>query len=538
MNFDYIIVGGGSAGCILADKLSSSGKHTVLLIEAGGSDASLWYKVPIGYAKSYYDSKVNWMFYSEPEAQLNNRSVYCPRGKILGGSGAINAMIYVRGFKNDFADWASNGNPLWSYDHVLPFFKQLETHASGETEYHGGSGPIKITQMKDGAHPICNQYLAACNEIGLPLNDDFNGETPLGAGIYDINVNNGYRSSSNYEFLAKARNRSNLSIKLNTIVNKVNFNGKQAVGVNITSMGKIEDITANCEVILSAGAVHSPMILQLSGVGPRELLAKHNIDIVHELDAVGKNLQDHICASLYYEANVKTLNDDLNSLWGKAKTALNYLFFKKGLFALSVNQAGGFFKGDTNLSDPNIQLYFNPLSYQIPKDGSNNLKPEPYSGFLLAFNPCRPTSRGTIEISANDPLAKPFIRPNYLTTAHDQNEVLQGTKLMLKIMKSQTMQKITVRQTVPDYPLNTDAEIIDYFKNNSGSIYHLCGTCAMGDNPNTSVVDQYLRVHGVSNLRVIDSSIFPNVTSGNTNASTMMVALRGADMIVNSEKMQ
>jgi choline dehydrogenase len=537
MNFDYIIVGGGSAGCILADKLSESGKHTVLLIEAGGSDNSLWYKVPIGYAKSYYDPKVNWMFYSEPEPQLNNRNIYCPRGKILGGSGAINAMIYVRGFKNDFADWADNGNPLWTYDKVLPFFKQLETHPDGETEYHGGNGPIKITQMKTGAHPICSHYLNACREIGVPVNDDFNGENPYGGGIYDINVNKGYRSSSNYEFLAKAKGRSNLTVMLDIIVTKINFTGKRASSVNISKEDKTEEsIIANREIILSAGAVHSPILLQRSGIGPRDVLAKHGIEVIHELNAVGKNLQDHICASLYFEANVKTLNDDLNSLWGKAKTAINYVLFKKGLFALSVNQAGGFFRGNKNLVNPNIQLYFNPLSYQIPKDGSNNLKPEPYSGFLLAFNPCRPTSRGTIEISANDPLAKPIIRPNYLSTINDQNEVIQGTKLMLDIMKTEAMQKITVRQTVPDYQLDTEEKILDYFRGNSGSIYHLCGTCAMGDDHTTSVVDQYLRVHGIENVRVIDASIFPNVTSGNTNATTMMVALRGADLILAEDK--
>ena len=531
-NYDYIIIGGGSAGCIMANKLSESGKSSVLLLEAGGSDNSLWYKIPIGFAKSYYNPKSNWMFYSEPEKELNHRNVYCPRGKILGGSGSINAMIFVRGLKNDFDDWAKNGNSNWSFDKVLPTFRDLETHPLGASEYHGANGPIKITRMKDVAHPLCNYYLEACRELGYGVTEDFNGANQYGGGIYDINVNNGVRSSSSFEYLSPARSRTNLTVMLNTLVEKIQFSAKKASGIIYNHNGKQTTVKANKEIILCAGAVHSPIILQQSGIGSKDLLAKNGITLVHELDAVGKNLQDHICASYYYEAKITTLNDDIGSLWGKAKTALNYVLFKKGLFGLSVNQAGGFFKGDETQKVPNIQLYFNPLSYQIPKDGSNTLKPEPYSGFLLAFNSCRPTSRGTVELSSATPGSKPLIKPNYLSTELDRNEVIQVSKLVHKIMNSESMQKVTKRQTVPDYALKDDNAMLEYFRDNSGSIYHLCGTCAMGDNPVTSVVDQNLKVHGIEGLRVIDASIFPNVTSGNTNAATMMVALKGADIML------
>lgn len=532
MNFDYIIIGGGSAGCILANKLSESGKFSVVLLESGGSDNSMWYKIPVGFAKSYYNEKSNWMFYSQPEAELNNRNIYCPRGMVLGGSGSINAMIFIRGLKHDFDDWAKQGNSQWSFDKVLPIFKELETHPFGDGPYHGGSGPIKITRMKDVAHPLCNYYLSACKELGYNVTDDFNGENPYGAGIYDINVNNGVRSSSSFEYLTPALKRKNLTVMLNSRVEKILFSGKKAIGVKLNQGNNSIEIKSNKEVILSAGAVHSPIILQLSGVGPSDLLAKHNIKLVHELDAVGKNLQDHICASYYYEAKIKTLNDEIGSLYGKAKTALNYALFKKGLFAISVNQAGGLFKGDENLIEPNIQLYFNPLSYQIPKDGSRTLKPEPYSGFLLAFNPCRPTSRGFIEIASNNYMDAPLIKPMYLTTEHDKSEVIQGTRLVQKIMNSKSLRDVTVRQTVPSNELKTESEMLDYFRENSGSIYHLCGSCAMGDNPKITVVDQNLKVHGLENLRVVDASVFPNVPSGNTNAAAMMVGLKGALLIL------
>lgn len=504
----------------------------MLLLEAGGSDKALWYKIPIGFAKSYYNPDSNWMFYSEPEKELNNRNIYCPRGKILGGSGTINAMIYVRGLKSDFDMWSQNGNDNWTFDKLLPTFKALETHPLGETDYHGDKGPIKITQMKHVAHPLCNYYLDACKELESGVTDDFNGQNPYGGGIYDINVNRGIRSSSNYEYLTPAKKRPNLTIILNAFVSKINFTGKKATGVIYNHHGKSVEVKANKEIILSAGAVHSPILLQHSGVGDKELLNKHNIKIIHELSAVGKNLHDHICASYYYEANIKTLNNDLSSLMGKMKLALNYILFRKGLFGLSVNQAGGFFYGDNRSAVPNIQLYFNPLSYQIPKDGSNRLKPEPYSGFLLAFNSCQPTSRGTIEISGNHFSDKPIIKPNYLSTQHDIDEIIQGSKLVNRIMNTESMRKVTIRQTVPDYELNDETEILNYFRENSGSIYHLCGTCKMGNSPETSVVGQDLKVHGVDGLRVIDASIFPNVTSGNTNAATMMVALKGAELIL------
>ena len=533
MNYDYIIVGAGSAGCILANRLSASGQYSVLLLEAGGKDSSFWFKIPVGFTKTYYNETYNWMYYSEPEKELDNRPIYCPRGKVQGGSGSINAMIYVRGQPHDFDDWAAAGNPGWAFRDVLPFFRKLESHPLGNTEYHGADGPIRISPMKDAVHPICHVFLKGCDQAGYKRSDDFNGERFEGAGIYDVNTRNGQRSSSSFEYLHPVLTRKNLTVERDVLASRMLFDGNQrAIGVSVTQNGATRQFMANREVILSAGAVDSPKLLQLSGVGDSALLAKHRIAMVKELPAVGQNLQDHLCVSFYYRANVKTLNDELRPLLGKLKLGLQYLLTRKGPLAMSVNQSGGFFKGNDHEAQPNLQLYFNPLSYRIPKSNKANLEPEPYSGFLLAFNPCRPTSRGSIEIASNRAEDAAKIRINALTTEKDIDEVIQGCELVRKVMASPALKEITVEEISPGPQVNTREGFLQYFREQSGSIYHLCGSCAMGDDPRTSVVDARLRVHGITGLRVVDASIFPNITSGNINAPTMMVAEKGAEMIL------
>jgi choline dehydrogenase len=532
MEFDYIIVGAGSAGCILADRLSQSGEHSVLLLEAGGADSSFWFKVPVGFTKTYYNPQYNYMYYSEPEAQLNGRQLYCPRGKVQGGSGSINAMIYVRGQPHDYDDWASAGNHGWSFRDVLPYFKRLESHWAGNTEYHGADGKIKISSMKDGAHAITGTFLEGAKQAGFPITGDINGADYEGATIYDLNARNGERSSSSFEYLHPALSRKNLRVERDVAVQRVIFNGKRAIGVMAKRNGESLQFRAKREVILSAGSVDTPKLMQLSGLGDAALLEKHHIPVVHELPAVGKNLQDHLCVSFYYRATVKTLNDELRSLFGKAGAALKYLVSRKGPLSMSVNQSGGFFKGDASEAQPNIQLYFNPLSYRIPKSSKAQLEPEPYSGFLLCFNPCRPTSRGSIEIASDRPEDAAKIHINALTTKKDLDDIVQGSKLIRKIMGSRALRNITAEEISPGPDMTSDEAMIDYFRDQSGSIYHLCGSCAMGPDEATSVVDDRLRVHGIDGLRIVDASIFPNITSGNINAPTMMVAEKGADMIL------
>jgi len=533
MTFDYIIVGAGSAGCILASRLTADGKHSVLLIEAGGPDDSFWFKIPVGYARSYYNPKVNYMYWSEPEPNLGNRRIYVPRGKVQGGSGSINAMIYVRGAAADFDDWAAAGNPGWSAADVMPIFRSLETHADGASAWHGDRGPIHVTPMRGQTHAVTDAFLKGCAELQLPASADFNGTSLEGAGVYDVNTRNGQRSHSSAEYLRPALSRGNLAIERNAVAQRLTFapDGR-AAGVEVLQQGQKRQFTARREVIVAAGAVDTPKLLQLSGIGDGATLSAAGIGVNRDLPAVGRNLQDHLCASFYYRSTIPTLNGDFGSLFGQAKLALQYFLTRKGPFAMSVNQAGGFFRGAPDEPRPNIQLYFNPLSYRIPENPKSGLKPEPYPGFLIAFNSCRPTSRGTISIASADPTAAPMIRPNYLSTERDVAEVLQATRLVRRIASSPALSEIIAEEVTPSPKVESDVQMLEFFRANSGSIYHLCGSCAMGPDPATSVVDARLRVHGVPGLRIVDASIFPNVTSGNINAPVMMVAEKGARLIL------
>ncbi len=531
MTFDFVVVGAGSAGAIVAARLSEDGRHTVLLIEAGGHDRSFWLELPVGYARSYYDPRVNWMYWSEPEAGLGGRRVYCPRGKVQGGSGAINAMVFVRGAPFDFDDWRAAGNPGWGYDDVLPYFRRLERHAGGADRWHGGDGPIGVTPMRPGIHPVSRAYLAACRELQLPATEDFNGERFEGAGVYDVNTRHGRRSSSGREYLHQALRRPNLAILRGALAAQVLLTEGRATGVELRQDGEVRCVTARREVILCAGAFGTPALLQRSGLGDGEQLAGLGIAVHRHVPAVGRNLQDHLCASFYVRATVPTLNGPFGNRLGQALLALRWLATRRGPFAMSVNQAGGFFRGTPDAPRPNLQLYFNPLSYRIPQNPKAGLKPEPYPGFLLAVNSCRPTSRGTVDAVSADPAAPPAIRPNYLATEQDAAEAIQGCRLVRRLLAAPALRAITAEEMPPFAGAESDDALLAVFRETAGSIYHPCGTAAMGPDPATAVVDARLRVHGVPGLRVVDASVFPTITSGNINAPTMMVAEKGAALI-------
>ncbi|SIT46364.1 Glucose-methanol-choline oxidoreductase [Paraburkholderia piptadeniae] len=528
-SFDFIIVGAGSAGCILADRLSESGDFRVLLLEAGDADDSFWIRMPLGFAKLFYHPRYNWRYHTTPQAELANQRVYTPRGKVLGGSGSINAMIYVRGQRRDFDDWAAQGNAGWSYDDVLPWFKRIESHPLGDTEWHSSGGKIRVT--RDAVHPICENFFRACDELGFPRNDDFNGARFEGAGVYDINTRDGQRDSSCAAYLRQAMKRPNLVVETGALVERVLFDGNRtAVGVSVLIRGHRHEFRVNREVILSAGAVETPRLLQCSGVGDATLLQQHQIPVVHDAPAVGRNLQDHLCASYYFEATRPTVNDEVRTWPQQAAAMLKYLLRREGIFATTV-KAGGFFRTSEAEPHPNMQLYFNPLSYVLPESGGMP-KVEPYSGYTMFFAPCRPTSRGSVQLSSPDIHVPPRIDPNYLSTEHDQAEAIAGSKLIRRLAATAGLLEVTRAEVRPAETVTDDASMLQFFREQSGSIYHLCGSCAMGSDTRTSVVNSELQVHGIARLRIVDASIFPNITSGNINAPTMMVAERAAQLFL------
>jgi choline dehydrogenase len=526
--FDFIIVGAGSAGCILANRLSECSKFSVLLLEDGGSNKSPWIKIPAGFAKTYYSAKHNYCYYTEPQTQMLNRKIYAPRGRGLGGSGAINAMVYVRGHRDDFDDWQRAGATGWGFDDVLPYFKKIESHSLGDNFYHSTGGNIGITNMQKEAHSTCGNFISACVENGMQINEDFNGEDICGTGVYEANISHGQRASSASTYLKKAKNRKNLSIKTHIRVKQILFENNQAIGVVAMRKGRQVSYNANKEVILAAGAIDSPKLLQLSGVGEESELNKLGINVVNNLPAVGKNLQDHVCGGFIFETKVKTLNDDLMGFYNKAKLGAKYLFSRRGPLSISMNQAGGFVSTNPQAAKPNIQLYFNPLSYKSYSDSGNIVKPLPHSGVMLSYSPCRPKSRGSVTLSNANHLSDARIQPNYLSDDEDVADIIEGAKFVAKLSQSGAFASILNDRIDNDLSSKTDGDFLQHFKEFGSSIYHFCGSCCMGTNDQTSVVDASLKVHGLRGLRVVDASIFPNIVSGNINAATMMVAEKGA----------
>jgi choline dehydrogenase len=535
--YDYVIVGAGTAGCVLANRLSADGKARVLLIEAGGSDRTIWIQLPIGYGRTFFDPRINWMYDTNPVAGLNDRTSYWPRGKVIGGSGSINAMVHVRGQSHDFDDWAAAGNRGWGWADVLPYFIKSEDHHHGASNWHGAGGPQRVSDITDLAHPLCRTFIAAGEALGFAASPDFNGERSEGVGVFHFNTRNGRRASTANEYLRPALRRRNLTLRTKAHATRILFEGRRAVGVECRRGGRIEQVRATREVILSGGAINSPQLLQLSGIGPAPLLQSLGIAPLLDAPAVGQNLQDHLAVSYFYKSSVPTLNDVLSPLSGKIRAGLHYLLNRGGPLSMSVNQGGGFVRARPDDPRVNLQLYFSPVSYtKSPLSERKLLNPDPFSAFLLSFNSCRPTSRGHLYIASPDPFAHPVIQPNYLSTEHDLAEARAGCRLLRTLAATAPLCDIIVDELLPGSHVHTDDELLVDFRARADTVYHPSSTCTMGANPATSVVDARLRVHGVDGLRVVDASIFPTITSGNINAPTVMVAEKGATMILEDNR--
>lgn len=532
-DYDYVIVGAGTAGCVLANRLSADGKTRVLLLEAGGSDQIVWIQLPIGYGRTFFDRQINWMYDTQPVPGLGGRESYWPRGKVIGGSGSINAMVHVRGQPHDFEDWAALGNQGWGWDDVLPYFVKAEDHDLGAGSYHGAGGPQHVTDISAKAHPLSRTFIETGKALGLPFAADLNSPQGEGVGIYQINTRHGRRASTANEYLRPALRKGGVTLRTKSHATRILFEGTRATGIAYQRGGKTFEARATREVILSGGSINSPQLLSLSGIGDAAVLKPLGIDVLVDAKAVGRNLQDHLAISYFYKTRVPTLNDELRPLWGKIKAGLHYAWNRGGPLSMSVNQGGGFVRSGPDAPRVNLQLYFSPVSYtQTPLSERKLLNPDPFSAFLLSFNSCRPTSRGHLQITSADPFEYPSIQPNYLSTQLDIDEAIAGNRMLRAIAQTAPLSDIITEELVPGAHLQGDEALLEDFRNRADTVYHPSCTCMMGPDPATSVVDARLRVHGVQGLRVVDASVFPTITSGNINAPTVMVAEKGAAMIL------
>ncbi|MCA0434158.1 MAG: GMC family oxidoreductase N-terminal domain-containing protein [Proteobacteria bacterium] len=533
MEFDFIIVGAGSAGCVLANRLTESGKYTVLLLEAGGTDKRFFIQMPLGYGKTFYDPKVNWLYRAEADSGLNGQEDHWPRGRVLGGSSSINAMVYIRGQRADYESWKDAGNPGWGWDDVLPAYKAMEDFEHGANAFHGAGGPLHITDQTGKVHPLTLDYIKACEALGLPHNPDFNGENQEGAGIYHVTTRGGLRLSSARAFLDPARRRLNLKVQTSALVEQIDFEGQRAIGVTWSGFDGRSSARARREVILAGGAVNSPQLLELSGIGSTERLRALGISVRHHSSQVGENLEDHVGLNYTYRMKVPTMNDRLRPWWGKLLVGIEYLLFQTGPLSLSINHGGGFFKTNPSYERPNMQLYMQAFSTLKPKPGERPiLTPDPFSGLSIGLSNCRPTSRGSIHVRSADPRQHPRIWANAYGTEHDVEEMLAAVKFLRRLAETEPLKSLIAEELRPGPQVQTNAELIHDFKQRSGTVYHPSCTCRMGPDPATSVVDPRLRVHGIAGLRVCDASVFPNLIAGNTNAPAMMVGWKGAELIL------
>ena len=524
--FDYIIVGAGSAGCVLANRLTASGRHRVLLLEAGGRDRNIWIHIPLGYGKLFSNPKVNWLYSTEPEPELNNRRVIQPRGKVLGGSSSINGLLYIRGQHEDYDHWRQLGNAGWAFADVLPYFRRAEDQERGGDDLHGVGGHLKVSDVCE-PHPLCEAFIAAAQQSGFPRNDDFNGPTQEGAGYFQLTARNGRRWSTAVGYLKEARRRPNLAVVPNALATRVLFSGRRAIGVEYRQGETTHTAHANAEVIVSGGAFNSPQLLQLSGLGPAKILRELGIGVVADMPGVGADLQDHLQIRMLYRCTEPiTMNDVINHWRHRYAAGLRYLLSRKGLLTIGAGYAGAFLRTRPDLATPDVQFHF--LIFSADAAGATL---HPFPGFMASVCQLRPDSRGFVRVKSSDPSVPPAIQPRYLSARTDCDCVTDGMKLLRRVMNQPVMRKYIAEERAPGPNCASDAELLAFARETGTTVYHPTSTCRMGSDPN-AVVDERLRVRGLERLRVIDASIMPTVVSGNTNAAAVMIGEKGADMVL------
>ncbi|PMR67664.1 GMC family oxidoreductase [Halomonas heilongjiangensis] len=522
--FDYIVVGAGSAGCVLANRLSEDPSAKVLLLEAGGSDWNPWIHVPVGYFKTMHNPSVDWCYLTDPDEGINGRRLQWPRGKVLGGSSSLNGLLYIRGQREDYDDWARAGNTGWDYESVLPYFKKSECQSRGENAFHGVDGPLQVSDLRL-KREIAERFIEAAKAVGIPENQDVNGERQEGVGYFQQTAYKGLRCSTAKAFLRPALRRSNLTLVKRAHCRRVLLEGKQVVGVEYDVDGRTQQAVSLREVILSSGAIGSPQILQCSGIGNSKLLQKVGITCRHELPGVGENLQDHLQVRLVFKTRCRTLNDEVRHPLKKLAVGAQYLFSRTGPLTLAASQVCIFTQSRPGLERPDIQFHMQPLSADKPADGVH-----PFSAFTSSVCQLRPHSRGHVRITSSDPMQYPSIQPNYLSAEEDRRVVVDAIKVARKIAAANPLSEVDTKEYAPGKEFTSDEELLEAARQYSQSIYHPAGTCKMG-NDTMAVVDPRLQVHGLTGLRVVDASIMPIIVSGNTNAPTIMIAEKAADMI-------
>jgi len=524
--FDYIIVGAGSAGCVLANRLTASGRHRVLLLEAGGPDRNIWIHIPLGYGKLFSNPKVNWLYSTEPEPALNNRRVIQPRGKVMGGSSSINGLLYIRGQHEDYDHWRQLGNAGWAFADVLPYFRRAEDQERGVDALHGVGGHLKVSDVCE-PHPLCEAFIEAVQQSGFPRNDDFNGPTQEGAGYFQLTARNGRRWSTAVGYLKEARRRPNLAVVPNALATRIVFAGRRAVGVEYRQGEATHTAYAGGGVVVSGGAFNSPQLLQLSGLGPAKLLRELGVDIVADMPGVGADLQDHLQIRMLYRCTEPiTMNDVINHWRHRYAAGLRYLLSRKGLLTIGAGYAGAFLRTRPELATPDVQFHF--LIFSADAAGAVL---HPFPGFMASVCQLRPESRGFVRIKSSDPSAPPAIQPCYLSARADCDCVVDGMKLLRRVMNQPVMQKYIAEERAPGERCASDADLLAFARDTGTTVYHPTSTCRMGSDAD-AVVDERLRVRGVDGLRVIDASIMPTVVSGNTNAAAVMIGEKGADMVL------